>query len=103
MDVKDNNWIFPSNIGLDKVPHYLKTFERLPHNQTITFDLSLTENINSSFIGFLIHAKQITKTEGGKLVLNISPSIEKIFNMLNIIDFLPYVCTSESARSKDSV
>ncbi|MDY6970669.1 MAG: STAS domain-containing protein [Spirochaetota bacterium] len=89
---KNNNIItFPLNISFEMVSSYLKRFERESHNSSIIFDLSKTETIHSSFIGFLIHAKQKTEKGGGKLTIIISPSMERIFIMLNIIEYLTCV------------
>lgn len=86
----NNTWKFPENIGFDQVNDYLRIFEKLDCNETITFDLTETENIHSSFIGFLIHARRRIDKESGKLMLLVSPSIEKIFTMLNLNDYWDY-------------
>lgn len=88
-------WTFPKDIKFDMVPHYLKKFDKIPENPDIIFDLSVTKNIHSSFIGFLIHAKRKTEKQGSKLILQISPSLEKIFFMLNIENYLNYEIVRE--------
>ncbi len=97
MELKDNTWRFPENIEFEEVTNYLRKFDKLSHNQTITFDLSETENIHSSFIGFLIHAKRRMETEKGNLILIISPSLEKIFTMLNLNNYWIYTCIGKTA------
>ncbi len=97
MELINNVWKFPLNVEFEMVHQCSTKFEGIPHNRTITFDLSKTEKIHSSFIGFLIHARQVTKKQGGKLILSISPSLERIFIMQNIIEFLPCVCVRKSA------
>jgi anti-anti-sigma regulatory factor len=97
MELKENPWIFPENIEFEEVTNYLKKFDKMSHNLPITFDLSETENIHSSFIGFLIHAKRKIDNEKGKLVLIISPSLEKIFTMLNMNNYWVYTCIRKIA------
>ena len=91
MNLTGNTWKFPSNIEFEEVTNYLKKFEKLSHDKPITFDLSDTENIHSSFIGFLIHAKRKIEKENGELTLIISRPMEKIFSMLNLHDY--WVCS----------
>ncbi len=88
MKTTNNVWEFPSKVGIETSHQYLTKLKTISHNSSITFDLSKTESIHSSFVGFLIHAKQAIMKEGGKLVLDISPSLEKIFKMLKINDYL---------------
>lgn len=97
MELKGNTWRFSENIEFEEVTNYLKRFDKLAHNQTITFDLSETENIHSSFIGFLIHAKRKIESGKGKLILVISPSLEKIFTMLKLNDYWIYTCIGKIA------
>ncbi|MBN2403666.1 MAG: STAS domain-containing protein [Spirochaetes bacterium] len=92
-----NTWSFPINIAFEMVPLYVKSFEETSCNRTITFDLSRTKYLHSSFIGFLIDAKQKTEKEGGSLELCISPELEKIFIDKNIIQFLQYTRARKSA------
>lgn len=92
-----NIWKFPAIIEFETVPQYSKKFEKLQMDQTLVFDLSNTQSIHSSFVGFLIYAKKQTEKEGGNLSLIISPYLEKIFKMLNIGNFLPYSCIKKSA------
>ncbi len=92
----NNIWKFPAEVGIEATHHCLAKLKAFTHNGTITLDLSRTENIHSSFIGFLIHARQVIKKKGGNLVLTISPTLEKIFNMLKISDFLSTICVVET-------
>ncbi|MDY6969013.1 MAG: hypothetical protein SVR08_10235 [Spirochaetota bacterium] len=88
MNEFNNTWTFPQNIGFDMVPSYSMKFEKISHNETILFDLSKTESTHSSFIGFLIYAKQKMEISGGNLVFKISSPFEKLLNMLHLIEFL---------------
>jgi anti-anti-sigma regulatory factor len=82
-----NTWTFPRNIEYSDVPHYLRKFENLKITSAIAFDLSDTEEMHSSFIGFLICAKQALEKKGHPLVLHLSPSIEKILNMFQMLEY----------------
>ena len=84
-------------IAFEMVPIYVKNFEEASCNRSIIFDLSRTKNLHSSFIGFLINAKQRTEKEGGRLQLYISPELEKIFAKKDLINYLPYNCKKKSA------
>ncbi|MDY6934550.1 MAG: hypothetical protein SVZ03_10060 [Spirochaetota bacterium] len=89
--MEDNNtWIFPNNIEFETIPEYSKKFSVIPHDKTIIFDLRQTKTTHSSFIGFLIHAKQKIDKEGGILILKTSPSFDKILNMLNVSTYLNF-------------
>ena len=77
---------FPKSISIEKVSEYDDQLKQIQSDETITFDLRKTVKIHSSFIGFLIHAKHHINKNGGKLVLLLSSTIEKILVMLNIID-----------------
>lgn len=89
MEIIDNVWKFSENVDFTMAHLCLSRLKSISHDQTITIDLSGTEQIHSSFIGFLIHASQLLKKEGGDLALSISPTLEKIFLMLKILDYFP--------------
>ncbi len=80
-------WYFPKSISIEQVSSYVDQLKYVEPVETVTFDLSKTVNIHSSFIGFLLHAKQNIEKNGGKLVLILSLTLEKILIMLNIIDY----------------
>ena len=92
-----NIWSFPAHIAFETVPAYVKRFEEATCNRNMVFDLSGTKDLHSSFIGFLIDAKQKTEKEGGNLEIHISPELEKIFLDKNLIQFLSYDCIKKSA------
>ncbi|MFH0974306.1 MAG: STAS domain-containing protein [Spirochaetota bacterium] len=97
MNKNNNIWSFPLHIAFEMVSLYSKSFEEVPYNQNIIFDLTGTKNIHSSFIGFLINAKQRIKKEGGKLELYISPELEKLFIKKDLRRFLSYNSIKKSA------
>jgi hypothetical protein len=87
-------WAFPKNISIEQVSSYVEQLRYINPGETVNFDLSKTVNIHSSFIGFLLHAKQNIGRNGGKLVLVLSLTLEKILIMLNIINyFSPEIVT----------
>ena len=77
MDANTDVWTFPQEIEFWLVPDYLKRIEGSTFKNRIVFDLSETENVHSSFIGFLIFVKQSAEKHRGKLVLKVSPSMKK--------------------------
>ena len=80
-------WKFPENIGYENVPDYMRILNSRQFNRELFIDLSDTEMLHSSFIGFLIHAKQIIEKNNGTLKILVSKRSEKIFHMLNIHEF----------------
>ncbi|HOT45211.1 MAG TPA: hypothetical protein PLM53_12500 [Spirochaetota bacterium] len=94
------SWNFPKSISIEQVSSYVDRLKYVKPVETITFDLSKTVNIHSSFIGFLLHAKQNIERNGGKLELVLSLTLEKILIMLNIIDyFSPEIITVINQKS----
>lgn len=91
-------WSFPPRISLDEVPGYLEKLKGMDMTGTVYFDLTDTVTIHSSFIGFLIHAKHTIRNNGGRLVLELSSTIEKILARLNIADFFTPDNTAPSDR-----
>jgi len=86
IESENNRWVFPKNISLESVADYSQLFEGLINPGDLIFDLSQTENMHSSYIGFLIHAKHILNKKGAALKLILSFTSEKILTMLNILD-----------------
>jgi hypothetical protein len=82
-----SSWEFPKSINIEEVSEYIEKLKYIEQGETVTFDLSKTVNIHSSFIGFLLHAKHSIHKNEGKLVLILSLTVEKILIMLNIIDY----------------
>ena len=86
--VQDNYWTFPKEIPLEEVPEYTSRFEKIDKPNNLMFDLSQTEWIHSSFIGFLIYAKHCLSAKGGKLYIIPSPSVQRILHLMNLNDYL---------------
>ena len=82
-----NKWIFPEKIKFEHVSVYMHQFNDESHNSDLIFDLKKTDDIHSSFIGFLLHAKKQLNLKGGELKIIASDSIERIFNMMKISDY----------------
>lgn len=80
-------WKFPANIGYESVPEYIPMLKKRQFINELIIDLTETEILHSSFIGFLIYAKQVIEKNNGKLILNLSGKSEKIFHMLKIHDY----------------
>ena len=93
----EKNWSFPQDIDFEMVIQYVIEFEETQWPEKIIFDLSKTKYIHSSFIGFLINAKQKAEKINAELSLLISPELEKIFIKMDLIKFLPYLLVKKSA------
>jgi anti-anti-sigma regulatory factor len=93
-------WIFPKSVNIEEVSEYVESLKNIKSRDAVTFDLSKTVNIHSSFIGFLIHAKHHINKNGGRLVLLLSLTVEKVLIMLNIIEyFSPEIETSFNKKT----
>ncbi len=88
-------WRLPQNIGYENVPGYLAILKNSCFHKELVLDLSETDILHSSFIGFLIHAKQIIEKDNGKLRIILSKKSERIFRMLNIYNFFSYNITEK--------
>lgn len=98
MDGNTDVWRFPQEIEFWLVPEYLKKMEGSTFKDIIVFDLSETDNVHSSFIGFLIFVKQSTEKQGGKLVLKVSSALKRLFVMLNILEYFATSLTDQKIR-----
>lgn len=99
MDV-NSKWIFPQNIKFDEVPDFLERLEEYDTRKRVILDLRKTDTVHSSFIGFLIHAKEIIRKSSGELVILPSCPLEKILIMMGLYDyFSPAVITSLRKKS----
>lgn len=88
--LKDNNWKFPKSINFETAASYSQKFRNINYDESIILDLSETENVHSSFIGFLIDLKQRIDRSGGELTIYPSPTLERLLNVINLHDyFLP--------------
>lgn len=75
---------FPENISFEYVPGYLNILGADENIKHICFDLSGTELIHSSFVGFMIHAKSIIERNEKQLTIILSRKAEYIFRLLGI-------------------
>ncbi|NLV68583.1 MAG: hypothetical protein GXY14_13010 [Spirochaetes bacterium] len=80
----DTTMRFPRHISFDKVPGYTELLKTDTLPGEVHFDLSMTELIHSSFIGFLIDAKNIAEKNDRRFTLSVSGSLEKTLKMLGI-------------------
>lgn len=80
-------WKFPDSIGYESVHHYMAEFTQRSSEGDLVFDLSSTDAMHSSFIGFLIHAKQVLAKNNYSLVVVSSQKSREILNMLNLDDY----------------
>ena len=93
-------WIFPKSVNIEEVSEYVESLKNIKTREVVTFDLTKTVNIHSSFIGFLIHAKHHINKNGGRLVLLLSLTVEKVLIMLDIIEyFSPEIDTSFNKKT----
>lgn len=85
---KSKLWVFPEAISYENVPGYLSSFKRQKGFSEIVLDLSKTITFHSSFIGFLLHIKQMGHKKDVSIKLVLSPSAINTLKMLNLYDFL---------------
>jgi anti-anti-sigma regulatory factor len=81
-------WRFPSIISFFIVPKYLKTLETVMDIDTIIFDLTRTNNMHSSFTGFLLFAIDRLNNQGKDIEVKMSPYVRKTLGMLGMNDYL---------------
>ncbi len=81
-------WTLPREITLEEIPSLAEKFNSILPGSTVTLDLTKTEDIHSSFIGFILNARNTIFRENGELNLQLSGSAEKIISMLNISDYI---------------
>lgn len=80
----DSTMRFPKHISFDQVPRYMEILKSESIVQDVHFDLSMTELIHSSFIGFLLDAKNVAEKNDKRLTLRVSGTVEKTLKMLGI-------------------
>jgi len=84
----ERTWTFPKEISLEEVPRYSRLLDKCEYNEFISFDLTNTINVHSSFIGFLLHAKNHISSRGGDLYIYPSQAVTKIINLMQLRDYL---------------
>ena len=87
LQIDENSFKFPKTINFGSPSTYIKKFNNLDHSEEIVFDMSETDIVHSTFIGFLIDLKQKVDRNGGQLKFHLSGSIERLFNILKLYDF----------------
>lgn len=75
---------FPRNINFEYVPGYLDFLGKVSNSRNICFDLSGTEFLHTSFIGFLIHAKDVIEKKEKNLTIKLSRGSERTLRMTGI-------------------
>ena len=80
-------WTFPRNISIEEVSEYVERLKNIKSGNFVTFDLTKTVLIHSSFIGFLIHAKHYINKINGRLAIELSLTVEKILVMLDLYGY----------------
>ena len=85
--VDDKTWKFPESIKYETAATYNDMFSEIKSHEIILFDLSGTQVIHSSFIGFLIDLKQRLESEGGELRIEPSPAFERLLSILDLNNF----------------
>lgn len=87
--IESCRFTFPRDISFEEVPLYMENFDKTARGNVI-FDLTMTESLHSSFLGFMIHAHRSIQKRGGTLLLLPSDTVEKLLLMMNLSD---YFCT----------
>jgi anti-anti-sigma regulatory factor len=85
---------FPPTIDFSNAAQYLQIMQDGITGEILVLDLSATEVIHSSFIGFLIHAKEEIETAGGRLILKTSPALKKTLKRLNLAGYFAHAMES---------
>lgn len=80
------HWSFPREIGFQHVHSYMERFRDMEH-ECVVFDLTGTEVMHSSFIGFMIHARSHMDKTGGEFFIHLSDTAERLLSMLNLLPF----------------
>ena len=95
-------WAFPETIGYETVPGYLSYLMELAHYNELIFDLSRTRTLHTSFIGFLLHSRQMASRNNMDIKLILSPTAANILKMLELYDFLTSPAVKSNAARKKS-
>lgn len=81
-----NEWKFPASINFETATYYINKLSQLDYENDIIFDLSETSFVHSSFIGFLLDTKNRSSNNGGKLILKLSPTLERLIVDIDLYD-----------------
>lgn len=79
-------WKFSDRVEFGEASKLYPKLKRM-RSIELVIDLTETEYIHSSFIGFLIHAKNQLEKAGQTLIVQLSSEIENILRNKNILDY----------------
>lgn len=88
---------FPHTIDFSNAAQYVQAMQGGLIGEVLVLDLSATEVIHSSFIGFLIHAKEEIETAGGRLILKTSPALKKTLKRFNLSGYFAHAIEGGNA------
>lgn len=94
--VRTHLFSFPQKIDFETAAKYIDLVKNETGTSDFIIDLKNTEVINSSFIGLLIYLKHNRERNGGKLIIYMSPQIEKILRQLGLYDYFTTDSTKET-------
>lgn len=77
---------FPRNINFEYVPGYINFLGNMTDSKNICFDLSGTELLHASFIGFLLHAKNVIEKNNKNLTIKLSGNIEHTLRITGVYE-----------------
>jgi len=77
-------WTFPRSITFESTSSYSIRFGDVDLKGHFVFDLSNTDEVHSSFIGFLLDMKRKIENQGGSFRLQLSTSLDYLFYQLNL-------------------
>jgi anti-anti-sigma regulatory factor len=86
--ISGNTIILPRETQIDDIQVLYDLYHRLENLDDITVDLSRTDVIHTSVIGFLIFLKNDLSKRGKGLLIISSKKVKKIFDMLKIEEYL---------------
>lgn len=82
--VQPQVWKFPHHIDFEKTTGYIYRIRNIDFSKTMVFDLSETEVVHSSFIGFMIDVQTRLEHNGGTMEVKFSPSMERQFAQMEL-------------------
>ncbi|MCX7679564.1 MAG: STAS domain-containing protein [Spirochaetes bacterium] len=94
---------FPPKIDFETAAKYIELVTKNTGPSDLIIDLQSTEVVNSSFIGLLIYLKHNRERYGGKLIIKMSPSIEKILRQLGLYEYFTIGTLNNKSQSLNSL
>lgn len=77
-------WKFPHHVDFEKTTGYLYRIRNIDFSKSMIFDLTETEIVHSSFIGFMIDVHTKLEHHGGSMIVKLSSTMEKQFSRMNL-------------------